>query len=47
VNVISTLVRFHYIGRLYGSISLINHARYILRLRSCFYICDYVVVAKD
>jgi len=44
----STLVPVcHYIGRLYAYISSINHAHCILRLISCFYICDYVGVVKD
>jgi len=41
----STLVPVcHYIGRLFASISSINHAQYILHLASCFYICNVVVV---
>jgi len=34
----STLVPAHHIGRLYASISSINHAHYILRLVRFFYI---------
>ena len=35
---------YHYIGRLYASISSINHAHYILRLVRYFYIYDVVHV---
>jgi len=40
----STLVLvYHYIGRLYASISSINHIQYIA-LDNSFYICDAVVL---
>jgi len=43
----STLVPVYHIGRLYASISSLNHAHYTLRLLHYFYVCDVIFVKSS